>query len=185
MSSDVRPIQIWTLIPLCATYQSLAIWPWILVSLGFPGGSDGKVSPCNVGDPGSIPGLGRSPGERNGNPLQYSCLKIPWTKDPGKLQSMGLQRFGHDWATSLSFSLLTRKMGITILHIHRTGRIKLDVHQSFSMVLSAKKGLFNKFYLLPFPSGVPSAFIHDFTSTVFLSLASFHVFSEPGKIPHL
>jgi len=39
----------------------------------FPGGSDGKVSACNVGDPASIPGLGRSPGEGNGNPLQYSC----------------------------------------------------------------------------------------------------------------
>ena len=43
--------------------------------VGFPGGSDGKVSACNVGDPGLIPGLGRSPGEGNGNPLQYSCLE--------------------------------------------------------------------------------------------------------------
>ena len=42
---------------------------------GFPGGSDGKESACNVGDPGSIPGLGRSPGEWNGNLLQYSCLE--------------------------------------------------------------------------------------------------------------
>ena len=46
-----------------------------IVSLGFPGGSDGKASACNVGDPGSIPGSGRSPGEGNGNPLQYSCLE--------------------------------------------------------------------------------------------------------------
>ena len=44
--------------------------PW-----GFPGGSDGKASACNVGDPDLIPGLGRSPGEGNGNPLQYSCLE--------------------------------------------------------------------------------------------------------------
>ena len=42
---------------------------------GFTGGSDGKDSACNAGDLGSIPGLGRSPGEGNGNPLQYSCLK--------------------------------------------------------------------------------------------------------------
>ena len=42
---------------------------------GFPGGSEVKVSSCNVGDLGSIPGSGRSPGEENGNPLQYSCLK--------------------------------------------------------------------------------------------------------------
>ena len=43
--------------------------------MGFSGGSDGKESTCNVGDPGSIPGLGRSPGEGNGNPLQYYCLE--------------------------------------------------------------------------------------------------------------
>ena len=45
--------------------------------LGFPGGSDGKESACNVGDPGSIPGSGRSPGEGYGNPLQYPCLGNP------------------------------------------------------------------------------------------------------------
>ena len=42
---------------------------------GFPGGLDGKESAFNAGDPGSGPGLGRSPGEGNGNPLQYSCLE--------------------------------------------------------------------------------------------------------------
>ena len=40
-----------------------------------PGGSDGKASSCEAGEPGSIPGLGRSPGEENGNPFQYSCLE--------------------------------------------------------------------------------------------------------------
>ena len=45
--------------------------------MGFPGGSEVKASACNVGDLGSIPGLGRSPGEGNGNPLQYSCLVNP------------------------------------------------------------------------------------------------------------
>ena len=43
--------------------------------VGFPGGSDGKESVCDVGDLGLIPELGRSPGEGNGNPLQYSCLQ--------------------------------------------------------------------------------------------------------------
>ena len=43
----------------------------------FPGGSDGKASAYNVGDLGSISGMGRSPGEGNGNPLQYSCLENP------------------------------------------------------------------------------------------------------------
>ena len=42
--------------------------------LGFPAGSDSKESACNAEDPGSIPGLGRSPEEEDGNPLQYSCL---------------------------------------------------------------------------------------------------------------
>ena len=45
--------------------------------VGFPGGSDGKESTCNTGDQGSIPGLGRSPGEVNGYPLQCSCLENP------------------------------------------------------------------------------------------------------------
>ena len=48
-----------------------------LGALSYPGVSDGKESACNAGDPGSIPGLGRSPGEGNGNPLQYSCLENP------------------------------------------------------------------------------------------------------------
>ena len=43
--------------------------------MGFPGGLDGKESACSVGDLGSIPRLGRSPGEEHGNPLQYSCLE--------------------------------------------------------------------------------------------------------------
>ena len=50
---------------------------YYMVPLGFPGDSDGKESACNAGDPGSIPGLGRYPGEGNGNPLQYSCLENP------------------------------------------------------------------------------------------------------------
>ena len=47
----------------------------IYIYYDFPGGSDGKESACNAGDPGLIPGLGRSPGEENSNPLQYSCLE--------------------------------------------------------------------------------------------------------------
>ena len=53
----------------------------------FPGGSDGKESACNAGDPGLIPGSGRSPGEGNGNPLQYSCLEN-LIEEPGRLWSM-------------------------------------------------------------------------------------------------
>ena len=72
--------------------------------IGFPGGSEVKVSACNAGDLGSIPGLGRSPGEGNGNPLQYSCLENPMDRGAwGATQSTRSQRVGHDWATSLSF----------------------------------------------------------------------------------
>ena len=52
---------------------------------GFPGGSDSKESTCNAGDPGSIPGSGRSPGEESGNPLQCSCLGNPTDRGPGRI----------------------------------------------------------------------------------------------------
>ena len=51
--------------------------PLYIWATNFTGGSDGKAAVCNVGDPGSIPGLGRSPGEGNDNPLQYYCLENP------------------------------------------------------------------------------------------------------------
>ena len=62
-----------------------------------PGGSDGKVSVYNAGDLGLIPGLGRFPGEGNGNPLQYSCLENPMDRGAWcRLLSVGSQRVGHD-----------------------------------------------------------------------------------------
>jgi len=109
---------------------------YILSCMGFPGSSVGKESTLNVGEPGSIPGSGSSPGEGIGYPLQYSWAslvaqtvknlpamwetwvqsmgwedpleegmtthssilpwRIPWTEEPGGLQSMGSQRVGHD-----------------------------------------------------------------------------------------
>ena len=79
-------------------------------NLGFPGDSEGKVSTCNAGDRGSIPGLERSPGEGNGNPLQYSLLG----KFHGRRSLVGYsswdRRVRHDWATSLTHSLLKHKM---------------------------------------------------------------------------
>ena len=64
--------------------------------MDFPGGSVGKASVYNAEDLGSISGLGRSPGEGNGNTLSTIAWKIPCTEEPGRLQSMGLQRVGHD-----------------------------------------------------------------------------------------
>ena len=64
--------------------------------MDFSGGSDGKESACNAGDLGLIPGLGRSPGEGTGNPLQYSCPENPMDRGAGHVQSVGLQRVGHN-----------------------------------------------------------------------------------------
>ena len=64
-----------------------------------------KASAYGVEDLCSIPGSGRSPGEGNGTPLQYSCLENPMDGGPGGLQSMGSRRVGHDWVISLSLSL--------------------------------------------------------------------------------
>ena len=64
--------------------------------LGFPGGSDGKASACNAGDPGSIPGSGRSLEKEMAIHSSTLAWKIPWTEEPDRLQSMGLQRVGHD-----------------------------------------------------------------------------------------
>ena len=67
--------------------------------LGFPGGSVVKNRPAHAGDAGamgSVPRLGRSPGEGNGNPPQILAWEIPWTEAPGGLQPTGSQRVGHD-----------------------------------------------------------------------------------------
>ena len=79
---------------ICFNYQlfSLYITKDLLLKQSFPGGSDGKESACNAGDQGLIPGLGRFPGEGNGNPLQYSCLENSMDRgEPGRLQSVGSQ----------------------------------------------------------------------------------------------
>ena len=61
------------------------------IPLGFPGGSEGKASARYAGDPGSIPGSGRSPGEGNGNPLQYSCLGNPLARGAWRATVHGAQ----------------------------------------------------------------------------------------------
>ena len=68
-------------------------------------GSDSKKSACKAGNLGSVPGSGRSIREGNGNPLQDSCLENPMDKEPGGLQSMELQRVGHDWLTEHAYSI--------------------------------------------------------------------------------
>ena len=68
--------------------------------LGFPSGSVGKESPCNAGDPGLIPGLVRSPGKGNGNPLQYSCRENPMDRRAWWATAIGSQRVRHNSVTT-------------------------------------------------------------------------------------
>ena len=62
----------------------------------FPAGSVVKKLPANAGDLGLIPDLGRSPGEENGSHSSILAWRIPWTEEPGGLQSVGLKRLRHD-----------------------------------------------------------------------------------------
>jgi len=75
---------------------------WLFMSTwGFPGGSDGKESAYNTGDPSLIPGSGRFPWRRAWQPIPvFLSGKSPWTDKPGGLQFTGSQRVEHDWATN-------------------------------------------------------------------------------------
>ena len=64
-----------------------------------------KNPPASARDSGSIPGSGRSPGEGNGNPIQYPCLENSMDREPGGLQSMGSQRVGQDWVTEHTYHI--------------------------------------------------------------------------------
>ena len=93
--------------------------------VGFPGGSDRKVSAYNAEDRGSIPGSGRSPGEGNGNPLQYSCLENPmdegaWTLCPwgGKESDTTEQlhfTYGNEYVSMLMFLIIGEKKSHLLL----------------------------------------------------------------------
>ena len=66
--------------------------PLIVHLKDFPSGSASKESACNAGDVGSIPGLGRSPGEGNGNPLQYCCLGNPMDRGAWQVTILGVAK---------------------------------------------------------------------------------------------
>ena len=102
-----------------------------------------KNLPADIGDGGSVPRLGKSPGVGNGNPLQYYGLEIPWTEDPGRLQFMESQKARQDWVTQHMVTMretegsvhdwrqrvvkdqMARWM-ITVAHI---GEVKLDTEK--------------------------------------------------------
>ena len=66
------------------------------IGVGFPGGSEVKASDSNAGDLGSIPGSGRSSEKEMATHSSILAWRISWTEEPGRLQSMGLQRVGHN-----------------------------------------------------------------------------------------
>ena len=76
----------------CKTLKCEVFLFFVKSSSGFPCGSAGKESACSAGDLGSIPGLGRSPGEGNGNPLQYSCLENPMDGGAWKATAHGVAK---------------------------------------------------------------------------------------------
>ena len=98
-----------------------------------PRGSDGKESACNAGDLDSIPRLGRSSGEGNGNHSSILVWKIPRTEEPGGLQSVGSQGVRHDWATNTFLCNFRAQQGEAWLLLKRslgvpTGSVRMLVN---------------------------------------------------------
>ena len=95
---------------------------YIVVSEGFPGGPMVKNPPANRRDTGSIPGWGRSPGQGNGNLLQYSCWEILQTEEPGGLQSLGNRKrirdnlaTKHTWTVVAEVKLIVLPLGKMVI----------------------------------------------------------------------
>ena len=90
-----RVVASWALITSCCTDIFLRL-PSLGTIGGFPCSSVSRESPCNARDVGSIPGSGRSPGEENGNPLQFSCLENPKDRGGWQVTIYGITRVGHN-----------------------------------------------------------------------------------------
>ena len=92
--------------------------------MGFPGGSDGKESACNAGYSGLIPGLGRSPGEVKGNPLQYSCWDNPMERGAWRATVHGVTK---SWTRlSLTCTLTKKSLCMTkflLIHHYSQSRV--------------------------------------------------------------
>ena len=111
-SIQTRTICVWwlrsrTLKPYDLRLEWTFSLPKVWACMGFPGSSAGNESACNAGDPDSFHGLQRSPGGGHGYLLHYSCLEnAHWQRSLAGYSPWGCKRVGHDWATSLSLSLL-------------------------------------------------------------------------------
>ena len=98
-------------LPSIPRIHTMRIVACLLYVKSFPISSDSKESACNAGDPGSVPGSRRSPGEGNGNPLQYSCLENPMERGAWKTTVHWVARVGHN--------LPTKQPQLYVMH-HRT-----------------------------------------------------------------
>ena len=107
---------------------------YVYVYMGFPCGSADKESSQNMGDLGSIPWSGRSPGEGNGNPFQYSCLENPMDGGAWQATVHGLQKIGQDWVTSLSLFIYIIAHGYIGVKFLYFIRIQFSSVQSLSLV---------------------------------------------------
>ena len=94
-----HPVRVWRRKPQDwegVPYGSKGVLQASTLSEGFPGGSEGKESACNAGDPGLIPGSGRCAGGGHATPSRIIVWSVPWTEELGGLQSTGSQRVRHD-----------------------------------------------------------------------------------------
>ena len=115
--------------PIYPSFQPLANTIWLCASL------DSTEPTCNAGDPGSIPRSGRSPGEGNGYPLQYSCLQKSMHRGAWRATVQGSQRVGHDWVTNTFTFKASRTRGCLVLLEYSDGS-KLVLERTISCWVS-------------------------------------------------
>ena len=109
----------------------------LIYRVGFSGGSDGKEFTCNAGDPGSIPGLGKSPEGGDGNPLQYSCWENPHGQRSLADYSPWGHRVGHNWATRHVYTVKLHKAKGPLLN-GCGGRCSILLHLYAEIVLNTQ-----------------------------------------------
>ena len=113
----------------------------------------------HAGEAGSIPGSGRSPEGRHGNPLQYSCLKIPWTEESGGLQSMGSQR--------VKYGLRTKQQQYdskvhNIWHVNRQNNFIYQTFKDIKLKIRQERGYFSRLSVpLPVQTNQPRNQQHE------------------------
>ena len=138
--------------------------PVFATSCGFPGGSEVKASACNAGDLGSIPGSGRSPGEGDGNPLQYSCLENPMDVGAWSAIVHGVAK-SRTWLshfTSLHFK--GEKQNAMILRMYHRSYIRME-EEKVTCSLVVRERIFMQLYAsdcsMAWGSGISVYFLHN------------------------